>query len=282
RNPVELDLFAPRADRMKLRSAFGVQPDDFVILFGSHDLTERRKGVRSLFEAVRELTAAGELAATRDARVHLAVVGSSPELDELRGTTALHFGRVDDDSVLADILSIADVTCVPSLEDNYPNVIVESLACGTPCIVTPAGGMPEMVTDGETGILVSEAGSVEALKSGILKFARCYRGSQEMRERCRAATVLANDPKVIGAQLRELYEVALGRPSCEPEKATPARIPKAFARGPVRRAAAPSREFFRFPANFALRQRVSQPEIGARFICNPLRTQTGKTQVLTI
>jgi len=283
RNPVELDLFAPRPDRLKLRAAFGVAPDDLVILFGSHDLTERRKGVRSLFDAVRELATDGLSAALpQGARVHLAVVGSSPELDELPGTAPLHFGQVDEDSVLADILAIADVTCVPSLEDNYPNVIVESLACGTPCIVTPSGGIPEMVTDGETGVLVSEAGSVEALKSGILRFARCYRGSLEMRERCRAATVLANDPKVIGAQLRGLYEVALGRPLCEPEKAIQARVLKAFARGPVRRDAAPSREFFRFPANFALRQRVSQPEISARFICNPLRTQTGKTRVLTI
>lgn len=283
RNPVELDMFAPRADRLKLRSAFGVAPNDLVILFGSHDLTERRKGVRYLFDAVRELAAGGLSAALpHGARVHLAVVGSSPELDELPGTTPLHFGQVDEDGVLADILSIADVTCVPSLEDNYPNVIVESLACGTPCIVTPAGGMPEMVSDGETGILVSEAGSIAALKGAILRFARCYLGSQEMRERCRAATVLANDPKVIGAQLRKLYEAALDRPLCEPERTIHARMLKAFSRSPVRRDAAPSREFFHFPANFALRQRVPQPENGERFIAKPLHTQTASPRLLTI
>jgi glycosyltransferase involved in cell wall biosynthesis len=284
RNPLELDLFAPRADRMKLRSAFGVQPDDFVILFGSHDLNEQRKGVRSLFEAVRELATAGELAAAlpRGARIHLAVVGGSPELDELPGATPLHFGQVDEDGVLADILAIADVTCVPSLEDNYPNVIIESLACGTPCIVTPVGGMPEMITDGDTGVVVPEAGCVEALKHSVVKFARHYLGSLEMRERCRAATVLANHPEIIGAQLKELYEQALDRPLCEPEKTIHSRMLKAFARCPVRRDAVPSREFFRFPANVALLNRFPQSDTVERFNAKPLQPQTGKQRLLTV
>ena len=130
RNPVELDVFAPRTDRTELRSAFGVRPEDLVILYGSYDLAERRKGVRYLIEAVRELATSGQLieALASGAQVHLAVVGKSSDRPQMPGILPLNVGEVDDDSILADILAIADVTCVPSIEDNYPNVIVE-FAC---------------------------------------------------------------------------------------------------------------------------------------------------------
>ena len=100
-------------------------------MFGSQNLVERRKGVRFLVEAVRELTAMGELASVLSdgARVHVATLGKSAELFELSGVLPISFGEIDSDEVMTDLLGIADVTCVPSLEDNYPNVIIESLAC---------------------------------------------------------------------------------------------------------------------------------------------------------
>ena len=40
--------------------------------------------------------------------------------------------------------------------DGLPNVLLEAAACGTPCISTPVGGVPELIRDGETGLLVPE------------------------------------------------------------------------------------------------------------------------------
>ena len=41
--------------------------------------------------------------------------------------------------------SCADLFVIPSLEDNLPNTIMESMACGTPCVGFEIGGIPEMI-----------------------------------------------------------------------------------------------------------------------------------------
>ena len=57
--------------------------------------------------------------------------------------------------LLATIYSAADLSIVTSLQDNLPNVVLESLACGTPVIGFDIGGMPDMVRDDLTGYLVA-------------------------------------------------------------------------------------------------------------------------------
>ena len=139
-----------------------------------------------------------------------------------------------------------------------------------------------MVTHGETGVIVREAASVDALKNGILEFAREHRGSVGMRDRCRAAAVCDNDPAVIGAQLKELYQAALQRPMLDPERTIHRRMLKAFASTPVPSDAIPGRELLRFPVNLALLQRMRQPEVVERTVVDPPRTLSGKRRLLTV
>jgi glycosyltransferase involved in cell wall biosynthesis len=53
--------------------------------------------------------------------------------------------------------SAADVTCLPSTEEGWPNVLVESLACGCPIVASSVGGVPEIVDLTGDGILVPPA-----------------------------------------------------------------------------------------------------------------------------
>ncbi|WIM71753.1 GNAT family N-acetyltransferase [Corynebacterium suedekumii] len=55
---------------------------------------------------------------------------------------------------LWDILADADIFCLPSLIDQAPNAILEAMAAGLPVVAHPNGAIPEMVIDGETGLLV--------------------------------------------------------------------------------------------------------------------------------
>ncbi|MBD0330424.1 MAG: glycosyltransferase, partial [Thermoleophilia bacterium] len=64
---------------------------------------------------------------------------------------------------------------------NFPHAAVEALAAGTPVVATPVGGVPEIVRDGENGLLV-EPGSVDALADAL----RRLRSDAALRERLAA------------------------------------------------------------------------------------------------
>jgi glycosyltransferase involved in cell wall biosynthesis len=53
-----------------------------------------------------------------------------------------------------DIISACDVTAVPSLSEAFGRVIIEAMACGKPVVGSNVGGIPEIIEDGRTGILV--------------------------------------------------------------------------------------------------------------------------------
>ena len=65
--------------------------------------------------------------------------------------------------------SAADLFVIPSLMDNLPNTVIESLLCGVPVISFPVGGMLDMIKHKKNGCIASEI-SVEALANSINNF----------------------------------------------------------------------------------------------------------------
>lgn len=262
-NPVETDRFAPRDGRDGLRAAWGLAPQDLLLVAGAHDNREARKGGALLVAALRRLAEDGRLAALLPpgAQVALAGFGKSV-LPEVPGMRRLDFGEVESDEVLADILGAADLACIPSLEDNYPNVALEALACGTPCVATPVGGLPELVRDGSSGVLAAAA-DADALAEALLRFAARHHRDAALRASARAQIEAENATAVIGARLAALYRDLAG----EGRAIAPAaheRALHAFARAPVPVAAVPGAEFLRFPANLMLREAAGAAVAGLR------------------
>jgi len=60
----------------------------------------------------------------------------------------------------------ADLVCVPSLEEGWPDVLMESFACGCPVVVSRVGGMPDIVALTGAGIL-TEPGKPERLAEAL-------------------------------------------------------------------------------------------------------------------
>jgi glycosyltransferase involved in cell wall biosynthesis len=104
------------------------------------------KGVRTLLEASR-----------RAPEVPLVIAGGGPLADDVRAATngtISYAGRLDGSS-LAATLRDAAFTVVPSeAPENFPFSALESLAAGRPVIAARVGGLPEIVRDGLTGVLV--------------------------------------------------------------------------------------------------------------------------------
>lgn len=156
--------------------------DTFRILFVGH--VTRAKGVMDLAEAVTGLP--------EDMGWQLDIVGRNtvePETTEriLSGCrqagvserVTLH-GRLEDKALLELYLS-ADIFVLPSYWEGYGIVLLEAMSHGLAVVSTTAGAIPEVVRDGETGLLVA-AGDVNALRAVVLTLMK----DAELRERLAA------------------------------------------------------------------------------------------------
>ncbi|WP_018248084.1 glycosyltransferase family 4 protein [Orenia marismortui] len=99
--------------------------------------------------------------------VELLVFGAShsDEIEELPFKTSF-MGRIYDEYTLALIYNASDLFVAPSLEDNLPNTVNESLSCGTSVIAFDIGGMVDMIEDKRNGYL-AEYKNIEDLARGI-------------------------------------------------------------------------------------------------------------------
>ena len=79
---------------------------------------------------------------------------------------ALHLGRIDEPAVMAQAYSAADVFALPSIEDNLPNTMLESMCCGTPVVAFNSGGTAEIIRNGVNG-LIAPAKTAESLRVAL-------------------------------------------------------------------------------------------------------------------
>jgi glycosyltransferase involved in cell wall biosynthesis len=144
----------------------------------------------------------GLAAVAQVAGISLLVAGDGPEREEMERRAgelclagrARFLGALRRDKVL-ELFRAADATLLSSAWENFPHTVVESLAVGTPVIATEVGGVPEVITDGENGLLVAP-GDSNALAAAIHRF---Y-GEPGLRERLAAAA----SPSVAGYGREEI------------------------------------------------------------------------------
>ena len=104
------------------------------------------KGLGTLMEAFRKVKAGRP-------GVKLLIVGSGPMLAELEagGDDDCHFQPAQPD--VAPWLRAMDIFVLPSLSEALSNSLMEAMGCGCCPVASRVGGNPELVTDGETGLL---------------------------------------------------------------------------------------------------------------------------------
>lgn len=157
-NPLNCDVFTER-DRLESRMGFGLSPEEKVILFGAVHPHNPIKG----FDLFR--TALDRLRSLED--VSVVVFGSVDEVDTTELPLPARFvGAIEDDRQLSALYSAADVSVVPSIQDNLPLVATESLACGTPVVAFDATGLTDIVDHMESGYLARPLDATD-LAAGI-------------------------------------------------------------------------------------------------------------------
>jgi glycosyltransferase involved in cell wall biosynthesis len=118
-----------------------------------------------------------------------------------------HFGTASQ-SAMVELYSLSDVTVMSSIEDNLPNVVVESLACGTPVAGFAVGGVPDLIMPGYNGFLAAVK-DCEGLAHAIVK---CLSGGQVLRDNCRRYAEKHLSLEVQAKQYEALYNDLLRTP----------------------------------------------------------------------
>ncbi|CAN5917207.1 hypothetical protein BH11BAC7_BH11BAC7_14880 [soil metagenome] len=152
-NSVPASVYYPRNNRDELRKRLGIKENERALFFASAELGYFRKGADLLLDA---------FSSYKNEKVKLFIAGKKGSRN-LSSDSRIHFtGHITDENHFAELLNACDALVHTSREDNFPNVILESLFCGTPVLSIDKGGVSEMVNN-ENGILTNE----EELKEGF-------------------------------------------------------------------------------------------------------------------
>ncbi len=168
-NGIDGQSFYPQ-DRDAVRRKRRLDPNQSIILSAGHLI--ELKGHHLAIRAVRRLL-------DRGVNVQLIVAGGPPGrgvasyegelkrlIEELKLSENVRLlGQVPRD-LLIDLMSAADVFCLASSREGWPNVVHEALACGTPVVATRVGAIPELITQDAHGFVV-EPNDVAALTDAL-------------------------------------------------------------------------------------------------------------------
>ena len=134
----------------QVRQTFGIPVE--APLLGSVGRLHRQKGFADLLAAQARIQ-------ERIPTIRLLLVGDGELRDDLEAqaraiglSEAVTFAGIRTD--VPEILAALDVFVLPSLWEGMPNAVLEAMAAGLPVVATAVGGIPELVVDGVTGLLV--------------------------------------------------------------------------------------------------------------------------------
>lgn len=133
-------------DREAIRARLGIAPEARVLLaIGRMSLEKRHSDLIEAYHLLRR----------ENGHLRLILVGDGPErgrLEASAGEGVLFTGQIQDTSIY---YAASDMMVLPSLTEGSPNVLLEAMAVGVPAVATRVGGIPEIVTAGESAVLVA-------------------------------------------------------------------------------------------------------------------------------
>jgi glycosyltransferase involved in cell wall biosynthesis len=201
-NGVDHERFHP-IDRCVARNILGLPEEKKVILFGAGCATsDKRKGFHLLVEAIQKLEHE-----VNPANYELVVFGSKSG-DGSFSMKTHYLGKLQDEISMALAYAAADVFVAPSLEDNLPNTVLESLSCGTPVVAFNIGGMPDMVSHKKNGYLAPGFDTNE-LANGLLWVVEDKLRWEKLSQEARSTVVQSFTLQRSASRYVDLYEELL-------------------------------------------------------------------------
>lgn len=155
-NSVDINVFQP-LKKNAVRAEIGLPSNAFIAFLGCASFSNSYKGIEQAFKAISSF----------GSNLHVFMVGNNPPSNNLPPGPIYHYRDFTSDRYqLAKYYAACDVSLLPSLADNFPLMLLETMACGTPPIAFATGGIPEAIEHDENGWL-STPRDVPGLVSGL-------------------------------------------------------------------------------------------------------------------
>jgi teichuronic acid biosynthesis glycosyltransferase TuaC len=161
-NGVDLDRFSP-VDQMEARKYLDLPKEGRVIVAVGGLIP--RKGFQYLIPAFAQV-------ASNDEGLHLYIVGEGESRSQLEIlaresniASRVHLVGNHPNEKLRYWFSAAEISCLTSSREGWPNVLLESMACGTPVVATGVWGVPEVIVSPNLGIIVEQ--TVASIAQGL-------------------------------------------------------------------------------------------------------------------
>lgn len=160
-NGIDIDRYTP-GDRMEARRQLGLPENRHLILYGAnHAFSDANKGLDLLLAALHHLSL--------KSRQNTELIIFGEDFDCSASDCILpvrNLGEIKNEEQMVLLYRAGDIFVAPSRQENLPNMVMESMACGTPCAAFSIGGIPDLISHGESGYL-AQAYVVEDLARGL-------------------------------------------------------------------------------------------------------------------
>ena len=152
-------------DKKECRLKLGLPPEEKIIMFGAESIRRKNpwKGGQQLLDLLSIMNN------KMREKIHLLVLGEGDvrEFDSLDRFVVHHKGYVSSEDEMVRCLNAADLFIYPTKADNLPNVLIEAIACGTPCVTFDIGGIQEIIINDFNGYIIPPFGLEEFADKAI-------------------------------------------------------------------------------------------------------------------
>jgi glycosyltransferase involved in cell wall biosynthesis len=203
-NPIDTTIYKP-LNKIDSRKKLGIGTDKKLILFGAMNVSDKRKGSTYLLEALDFISKNNpEL---KD-KIALVVFGKN-KTPLVTDFELINLKFMNNEESIVAAYNACDVFVTPSIEDNLPNTIVESHACGLPVVAFDTAGMTEMISHQVNGYLATFK-STQDLAKGIVwtLFNSDY---QLLCDQARKKAIETYSPEISAQKYINLYKSLLNR-----------------------------------------------------------------------
>ncbi len=164
-NAIDTDKYRP-LNELELKNNIGSNKwkQNINILFGAGDIRIPYKGMEYLKQLLKYVK---ETKPDIASKIVLHIVGQNNNDRELMDMfKCIYWGYINEPEKMAALYTLVDFMIYPSLDDNLPNMIMESMSCGTPVIAFRVGGIPDMIDHKKNGYL-AEYKNISDMAEGI-------------------------------------------------------------------------------------------------------------------